>query len=85
MFARANLKSGTPNYESYYKLHPEHKGIDDRTREKAGLLSPQAKFFDPLLFTAPNASFALTGALREAVDGAVAPEKQLFAPEEISP
>jgi ferredoxin len=84
MFARANLKSGTPNYESYYKSHPEHKKIDDRTRAKAGLLSPQAKFFDPLLFTAPDASFALTGALREAVDGTVAPKIQSFAPKEIS-
>ena len=84
MFARANLKSGTPNYESYYKSHPEHKGIDDRTRAKPGLLSPKTKFFDPLLFTAPDASFALTGALRDAVDGAVASTKQSFAPEEIS-
>ena len=85
IFARANLKSGTPNYESYYKSHPEDKRIDDRTRAKPGLLSPKSKFFDPLLFTAPDASFALTGALRDAVDGAVADEKQSCSPEEISP
>ena len=72
MFARAKLQPGTPEYESYYKLHPEHEEKDAQTRAKPGLLSPQAKFTDPVLFAAPDASFALTTALRDAVDGAVA-------------
>ncbi|NQU31458.1 MAG: 4Fe-4S ferredoxin [Anaerolineae bacterium] len=85
MFARANLKVGSPEYESYYKNHPEDKLIDDRTRTKPSLLSPQAKFFDPLPFTAPEASFALTSALRDAVDGPIAETQLIFTPEEISP
>ncbi|MBT3339260.1 MAG: 4Fe-4S dicluster domain-containing protein [Anaerolineae bacterium] len=75
MFARARLKPGTPEYESYYKLHPEDQDKDDRTRAKPGLLSLQSKFANPILFAAPNASFALTTALREAVDGTVADSK----------
>ncbi|MBT3714019.1 MAG: hypothetical protein HOG15_11770, partial [Anaerolineae bacterium] len=84
MFARANLKSGTPEYESYYALHPEDKLTDDGSRDKPGLLSPQSKFFDPILFTAPNASFALTSALRDAVDGTPASEKIALTPIEIT-
>ena len=30
MFARARLQPGTPEYETYYKLHPEHKEKDDQ-------------------------------------------------------
>ena len=43
MFARAKLQPGTPEYESYYKLHPEHEEKDAQTRAKPGLLSPQAQ------------------------------------------
>ncbi len=84
MFARANLKSGTPEYESYYALHPEDKAMDDASRAKPGLLSPKSKFFDPILFTAPDASFALTSALRDAVDGTVADAQISLSPTEMT-
>jgi len=84
MFARARLKPGTPEYESYYKLHPEHQQIDDRTRTIPGLFSPLSKFADPILFTAPHASFSLTTALHDAVDGASASEKITLSPLEMT-
>ncbi len=84
IFARANLKPGTLEYESYYALHPEDKMMDDAARAKPGLLSPQSKFFDPILFTAPQASFSLTSALRDSVDGAPASEKIVLTPIEMT-
>ena len=39
MFARnRSIIPGTPQYEQYYKLHPEHKEYDDRRRAKGGPL-----------------------------------------------
>ena len=84
MFARAKLQPGTPEYESYYKLHPEHEEKDAQTRAKPGLLSPQAKFADPILFAAPDASFALTTALRDAVDGTVAEAQIKLTPADMT-
>ena len=73
-----------PNMRPITRCTPEHRLTDDRTRAKPGLLSPQAKFFDPILFTAPDASFALTTALRDAVDGPSAPKPLPLSPKEIS-
>ena len=71
MFARARLKPGTPEYAAYYAMRPENKAGDDKTRAQHGLLSPQAREANPLIFAATNASFGVTEALREAVDGPV--------------
>jgi ferredoxin len=72
MFARARLRPGSTEYERYYADHPEHKLGDDRTRALPGLLSPTAELAEPLAFAAAEASFAVTEALRERVDGAPA-------------
>jgi len=69
MFARARLKPGTSEYRSYYKLHPEHKADDERTRSMPGLLSVDSKFAQRLPFAATDASFFLTHSLRDAVAG----------------
>jgi ferredoxin len=64
MFARARLKPGSPEYADYYTLRPENQAVDDRTRSKPGLLSPQARYANPYLFASPLASFSVTEALR---------------------
>jgi ferredoxin len=79
MFARARLAPGSPEYKAYYALRPEHKAGDDKTRALPGLLSPQASRANPLLFSATEASFGVTEALREAVDGPLAPERAVGA------
>jgi len=84
MFARARLRPGSPEYELYYAMRPEKKAGDDLTRSKPGLLSPRAKYFNPLLFASPEGSFFLTEALSEAVDGPVAVRQQTLPPEEMS-
>lgn len=75
VFARARLKPGSAGFESYYQMHPEKLKIDNRTRAKAGLLSPDARLSNPYLFASPEASFFLTEALSEAVDGPLAQER----------
>jgi ferredoxin len=75
MFARMRLEPGSPNYEAYYAMRPENKAGDDQTRSLPGLLSLQASEANPLIFAATDATFELTGALRDAVDGAIAPQR----------
>jgi hypothetical protein len=74
MFARARLAPGSPEYQAYYAMQPENKAGDDHTRSKPGLLSLKAALANPFLFASPNASFELTAALRQAVDGPVSSE-----------
>jgi ferredoxin len=78
MFARASLMPGEPNYYAYYTLHPENKASDDKARALPGLLSPQAREANPLVFCATDASFGLTEALREAVDVPVLSERSTY-------
>ncbi len=84
LFARARLRRGSPEYVAYYGSHPEKQNVDDEIRALPGLLSPRSALADPLLFTSPEASFALTGALRDAVDGPVASPAQDFSPAAVS-
>lgn len=73
MFARARLVPGSPEYKAYYAMHPENRASDDEIRALPGLLSLTASKANPLAFASAEASFSLTGALREEVDGPVAP------------
>jgi ferredoxin len=81
MFARGRLAPGSPEYESYYSMRPENKTGDDNTRALPGLLSEDAQLFEPLAFAAAKASFDLTEAMREHVDGDVAPQRVDRSPE----
>ncbi len=74
MFARARLQPGSANYKSYYSLRPENKSSDNLFRAQPGLLSPNARHADPVIFAMPNASFALTEAMHVMVDGDPASE-----------
>jgi ferredoxin len=81
MFARGRLVPGSPEYESYYAMRPENKTGDDNTRALPGLLSEEAQLFEPLAFAAAKASFDLTEAMREHVDGEVALHRVERSPE----
>jgi len=81
MFARGRLVPGSSDYEAYYSMRPAHKMGDDHTRSLAGLLSPEAELAEPLAFAAAEASFDLTEAVREHVDGEVAAERVVRSPE----
>ena len=69
MFARARLRPGSANYKSYYALRPENESIDNQFRSQPGLLSPGARYADPVLFALPKASFDLAEAMHVMVGG----------------
>jgi len=73
LFARWHLVPGSPEFEAYYAIRPENRAGDDQTRTLPGLLSLMASKANPLAFASTEASFSLTRALREEVDGMVAP------------
>lgn len=73
MFARWRLVPGSPQFESYYAMRPENRAVDDEIRALPGLLSLIASKANLLAFASAEASFCLTEALREEVDGPVAP------------
>ncbi len=76
IFARANLIPGSRRFEIYYAMRPENRVIDDKFRTLPGLLSPNALKANPLIFASAKASFALTEAMREEVEGPVAAERK---------
>ena len=78
MFARARLVPGSPQYEVYYKMRPDNQAGDDKTRALPGLLSLDAREAVPLAFASAEASFSLTEALREEVDGPLAPARSEY-------
>lgn len=84
MFARARLKPGTPEFNSYYQMHPDHKAEDDHTRSMPGLLSMDAKLAQRLPFAATEASFFFTHALRDAVAGPAASDPADVTPRRIT-
>ena len=47
MFARAERTPGTEAYDDYYERRPDLQETDDRIREKPGLSSPAALYYDP--------------------------------------
>lgn len=84
MFARSRLQPGSPEFEIYYTLHPEHLAGDDHTRSQPGLLSPNSKFANPFHFASTDGSFELTHALRDAVDGSKSGEQQTLPIEQMT-
>ncbi len=84
MFARHNLQPGTPNYESYYTQHPEHRVGDDHTRSLPGLFSPQAKFTNPYHSASMRGSFRMTHALWAVAEGPVTSEQQTLPTEQMT-
>jgi ferredoxin len=80
MFARARLRPGTPEFESYYAMRPDNRAGDDRTRRLPGLLSTDAELADPTLFAAAKACFGVCESLRTQADGVPADVKHEAAP-----
>jgi len=75
MFARARLRPGSPEFESYYAMRPENRESDDRTRALPGLLSLDAAKADPIAFADARASDRVVKSLRLLVDGPVAAQR----------
>jgi hypothetical protein len=57
MFSRNELVPGTARFEEYYGRRPEKKPLDDKFREKPGLLSEKAGKYHPFKFASADANF----------------------------
>ena len=57
VLSRRLLTPGSETYESYYKLHPEFRPADDRSRGAPGLLDNRARYFHAGTFAAAKANF----------------------------
>ena len=82
MFARTRLRPGSPEHQAYYARRPENLNSDEKIRALPGLLSPNAQKANALVFAVAKASFQLTEAVHEEVDGAVAPNRAQKSPGE---
>ncbi len=48
MFSREEYYIGSDKFEKYYNAHPENLSIDEKIRSKPELMSPGAKYYDPV-------------------------------------
>jgi len=75
MFSRAELTPGSFRFDEYYRSKPENRAPDDLFRAKPGLLAEGSTAYNPLHFSAADASFFTIEQLRPFVDGDVASER----------
>lgn len=69
VLSRRLLVPGTEAYNSYYQVHPEFRAADDRSREAAGLLNINARYFHEGTFAAANANFEVIDFLGGLIHG----------------
>lgn len=79
MFSRRKLEPGTTRFNQYYSTHPESEKKDEQFRREAGLLSPDSQYYDPLKFSAAEASFTAVDAFHAILDTAVAVNEPIRA------
>ncbi len=85
MFSRRLLQPGTDRFEQYYANRPEYRELDERFRAKPGLLAKGSSAYDPITFSAADASFEAVKQFHALVDGEPAEEKQGgYPPSEIT-
>ncbi len=81
IFSRRLLEPGTEKYREYYASRPETEALDNRFRAKPGLLEKGAKYYDPLQFSAADASFTAVEQFAPIVDGRPATNRVEVHPE----
>lgn len=69
MFSRRLLEPGTERFREYYAEKPDKKELDDVFRGKPGLLAEGSSGYNPLAFSAAEASFTTIAQLQPFVDG----------------
>jgi len=71
MFSRRELAFYPERKEEYYRNFPEKLELDEKWRNKPGLMSSQSTLYSPFIFLAAEASFFTIEQLRNEVDGEV--------------
>jgi reductive dehalogenase len=75
MFSRRDLAPGSGAFEEYYRRRPSNRDWDDKFRSKPGLLSPDSRYYDPVLFASARSIFHKVEELYAQVDGEPAETK----------
>ncbi len=84
MFARANYKKGTAEYEDYYSRNKDKKKIDDEIRSLPNICGEGTATFHPIHSPVADAGFRFLADIRKYVDGEVSNTKVDVNPQEIS-
>jgi len=84
MFSRNELQNNSVNFETYYAANPDKKILDDKFREKPGLLGKGTRQYNPFHYASSDASFETIAELRNFVNGEVSEDKISVKPEDIS-
>jgi reductive dehalogenase len=84
MFSRNELIPGTERFEEYYRNNPDKKSLDDKFREKPGLLSGKATKYHPFKFASAEANFMTVEAFVPYKKEKIEQAKQNINPEELS-
>jgi len=71
IFSREEYLPGTEKYDTYYRLRPEKKALDDKLRGLPELLAPGGLYYDPLLSGQVASTFRVIESLLPSVDGEV--------------
>jgi len=82
MFSRNLLVEGSARYASYYDDNPDKQILDNRFRNKPGLLSEKAKLYNLFSFSAAKASFSVIEHLHPVVEGNTAGRPVVSTPED---
>ncbi len=84
MFSRNELKPETENFNIYYSNNPDKKDLDDKFREKPGLMSSVSTMYHPFSFASAHANLEVIETLKPIVDGIVNEQKINVNASEIS-
>jgi len=76
MFSRNELVPESEKFNSYYSDKPEKKNLDDKFRDKPGLLSDKTSFYEPISYASAHANLQVIEALKPIVNGEIASVKQ---------
>jgi reductive dehalogenase len=80
MFAREEYLPGSDKYNRYYRMHPEHKDVDDRLRELPVLLQKGGRYYDPERSPQVRKIFSQISLFTTEVDGEVASHRAEIDP-----
>lgn len=84
MFSRNELIPGTEKFDLYYQSNPDYKNLDDKFREKPGLLSDKSMMYHPYTYASAHANLEIIETLKPIIDGEVDNKKQDINKQEIT-
>lgn len=68
MFSRNLLQKGSERFEAYYRRNPDKKPLDDKFRNRPGLMQEGGLYYDPFATAAAEASFKTVAAFHAILD-----------------